>query len=596
MIQWPELYEMGFSVFPLKPRDKRPLGSWEKYQHERANDEELALWRQRADLNGAIATGEISGIFVVDLDSDEAAKAFFARGVPETPRVKTGKGRHVYFRHPGFPVKNSAGKIGKGIDVRGDGGYVCAPGSIHPSGATYEWERSPDDTPLAQAPDWLINELTKPQPPNTITPVEAESSDDKAGSLATTPDANPAVEAWFDAEVAKLRKAGEGGRNNALNIAAMRFGQIVAGGHISESYATLRLLSEAVYAGLSEREARSTIASGLKKGKTEARRIAEPATKPNAGEPADWLHDGISAAELQQKTFEPIRWVVPGFIVEGTTLLGARPKRGKSWLMLGCALGVGAGEYALGARCEEGDVLGLFLEDNRRRLNSRMAMLLGDKPWPARVKLYTLENGWPRFDEGGLERIDRWIESVERPRLVVVDVLTKVRPRGDKNRSPYENDYEALKGLTELAAKRRVAIVAVHHCRKSPSDEDPFDELSGTTGLTGAANTTLVLKRGDAKADLLYGRGHDVPEFEKALAFDKTRGLWSVLGDAEEFRGTETEAKIRAALEASPTPLSPKQLHTEVDNVSDESLKKRLARMIRAGTVRKDERGKYASA
>jgi hypothetical protein len=612
MIQWPELYEWGFSVFPLRMRDKRPLGPWEKYQSERANDDELRLWGENRALNGAIATGIVSGIFVVDLDSEAATTAFFARGVPETPIVKTAKGHHVYFRYPGFAVKNSAGRIGRGIDIRGEGGYVVAPGSIHPTGARYEWEKSPDEVPIAQAPAWLLAELTREPHPQPVIPGERSETRDPgdraqhlngSGSDYGTPDGKPYVDTALDREIKKLRDAREGTRNDTLNTVAMVFGQFVAGGHISQSYAQNRLMAEAVHTGLPEREARTTIASGLKKGLTEPRRIPERARppKPNghaqaaaharADDNGDWFTQGITGQALQQQTFEPIRWVVPGIIVEGSTLLGARPKRGKSWMMLGCAVAVAGGGVAMGARCDEGDVLGLFLEDNRRRLNSRMASLMGDTPWPGRLTFFTLENGWPRLDEGGLERIDRWIESVARPRLVIVDVLTKVRPKGDKNRNPYEHDYEALKGLTELASRKRIAIVAVHHCRKSPSDEDPFDELSGTTGLTGAANTTLVLKRGESQTDLLYGRGHDVPEFEKAVSFDKTRGIWSVLGDADEFRGSEMEKQIRAVLEENAEALSPKQVHESLDGFSYEAVKKRLARMARTEALCKSEGG-----
>lgn len=590
MIAWDELAGFGFSVFPVKARDKRPLGPWERYRKTRAADAERALWAQSPNLNAGIATGELSGIFVIDLDSEEATRAFYKRGFPRTPMVTTGKGQHIYFRYPDFAVKNSAGKLGPGIDVRGEGGYVLAPGSVHPNGRTYEWYLTPAKVPIAAAPEWLLDALVEPDPKVQPADLPARIEDRNE---------DPLVNCVTDNEIAKLRAAPVGTRNNTLNVAAMKFGQLVGSNTISEDFARAYLFKEAVKVGLPEHEARATITSGLRKGKAEPRTLTgrklSPQRAPVAEQNPNWLTEGVDADELAATTFEPIRWVVPGIIVEGTTLLGARPKRGKSWLMLGCALGVASGGMALGERCEQGDVLGLFLEDNRRRLNGRLSQLLGEAEAPSRLKFFTLENNWPRLNEGGLERIEKWVESVERPRLVVVDVLTKVRPLGDQNRTLYENDYEALKGLTELAGRKRIAIVAVHHCRKTPADEDPFDELSGTTGLTGAANTTLVLKRGEGRADILYGRGHDVPEFEKALSFDPTRGLWSVLGDADEYRGNEVETKIRSALSAADGALTPKQVHEVLeDGVSYDALKKRLARMARIGTVRKEEGGKYA--
>ncbi len=109
-----------------------------------------------------IATGERSGIFVVDLDGEAAAILFDGLGpCPETFTVRTpreGGGWHLYFKWPGFPVRSSAGALGKKIDVRGDGGFCCAPGSPHKGGGRYEIT---DDVPLAEAPAWLLDWLRK---------------------------------------------------------------------------------------------------------------------------------------------------------------------------------------------------------------------------------------------------------------------------------------------------------------------------------------------------------------------------------------------------------------------------------------------------
>ncbi len=98
-----------------------------------------------------------SGIFVVDVDGDDALERWRALGdTPETLTVRTGRGWQCYFSHPGFPVRNSAGELAKGIDIRGDGGFVVAPGSPHKSGATYQVVV---DAPLAPAPIWLLDWL-----------------------------------------------------------------------------------------------------------------------------------------------------------------------------------------------------------------------------------------------------------------------------------------------------------------------------------------------------------------------------------------------------------------------------------------------------
>ena len=115
---------------------------------------------QQPDNNVAIATGPASGIFVVDVDGLDA-EATLRRleaehgALPATVEVITARGRHIYFKWPQEAVRNSAGKIGAHIDVRGDGGYVLCPPSIHPSGRRYSWSVDSADR-IAEAPGWLL--------------------------------------------------------------------------------------------------------------------------------------------------------------------------------------------------------------------------------------------------------------------------------------------------------------------------------------------------------------------------------------------------------------------------------------------------------
>lgn len=132
-----------------------------------------AWWKKWPFANVAIVTGNTSGVVVVDIDprhggNDSLDDLFVKHGAfPETAEVMTGGGgRHFYFKHPGTPIRNSAGKLGAGIDIRGDGGYVLAPPSAHISGNQYEWEASsePEEVGLADMPKWLIDALSVPAP------------------------------------------------------------------------------------------------------------------------------------------------------------------------------------------------------------------------------------------------------------------------------------------------------------------------------------------------------------------------------------------------------------------------------------------------
>jgi AAA domain-containing protein len=262
-----------------------------------------------------------------------------------------------------------------------------------------------------------------------------------------------------------------------------------------------------------------------------------------------WRRGAVLASELQGMTFAPIRYVLPGYIPEGVTLLAGKPKVGKSWLVLDLCIAVAAGRFTLGTiKPMQGNVLYLALEDNRRRLKKRIAKLLSssDPVWPDRL---TLQTEWKRADDGGLSDIEEWCNFVPQPTLIVVDTLEKIRPLQSGKAQAYTADYQAITGLQKIAGERGLAIVINHHLRKMEAD-DPFDTISGTLGLTGAADTILVLKR-QSGGITLYARGRDIEESETALQFDKGTCKWTMLGPDAVAAGVSNErAKIIGALQS----------------------------------------------
>jgi hypothetical protein len=160
------LAERGLHVFPCKPRDKRPA----TVNGLKDATTDLAVverwWQQEPDFNVAIACGVASRVFVVDIDGIDAEaelrklEATHAE-LPPTVESITPRGRHLFYKWPERPVRNSAGKIAPGIDTRGEGGYVLAPPSVHPSGRRYCWSVDSDNT-LAAAPDWLLDKIADP--------------------------------------------------------------------------------------------------------------------------------------------------------------------------------------------------------------------------------------------------------------------------------------------------------------------------------------------------------------------------------------------------------------------------------------------------
>jgi hypothetical protein len=167
-----EYLARGWSVLPLRPRDKRPLTPWEPLQSARPSPADIAHWFSRwPGANVGIVTGEISNLIVLDVDPKHGGDSSLDRlerqfgSIPATVEAVTGgSGRHLYFAHPGGLVRNRAG-IAQGIDLRGDGGYIVAPPSIHPSGGRYAWRpgRSPADIALAALPRWLLRATGAPR-------------------------------------------------------------------------------------------------------------------------------------------------------------------------------------------------------------------------------------------------------------------------------------------------------------------------------------------------------------------------------------------------------------------------------------------------
>ncbi len=295
----------------------------------------------------------------------------------------------------------------------------------------------------------------------------------------------------------------------------------------------------------------------------------------------------ISAASLQLQTFPPIKWLVEDRLPEGLSLLCGKPKLGKSWAALDLACAVAEGGQFLDSLCEQGAVLYLALEDNQRSLQDRLRLIRPDDDWPDGLDLTCQA---PRLSQGGAEAIEEWISNAPNPRLIIVDTLATVRPTKNGKESDYQADYLALRDLHRIASDHRLAVVVVHHLRKAEGD-DPFDMVSGSTGLTGAADATLILtKRTEDGGVVLYGRGRDLQEFELALEFDAERCRWKALGDPAAVFLSDTRAEIVKAMKAGKQ--TPGGIIT-FTGLSEANVSQTLRRMVKDGQAKKEARGCY---
>lgn len=226
----------GWSVFPCRgkfparPKDKGGSGCKD------ASQDHIHVFHEWMAYHGAnigIATGADSGVFVLDIDGDEgeeSLRTLIAQygDLPRTVEAITGSGgRHIYFRHPGKAVKTSASEVGTNLDVRGDGGYVIAPPSIHPDTLRrYEWncDHHPDETPIADAPAWLLALAIKPEPAAPSAP-----SQQWHGAQAKN---EPYVAAALHNAVTTISAAPIGKQDHILNKTVYGIGRLVGGGEL----------------------------------------------------------------------------------------------------------------------------------------------------------------------------------------------------------------------------------------------------------------------------------------------------------------------------------------------------------------------------
>jgi hypothetical protein len=300
---------------------------------------------------------------------------------------------------------------------------------------------------------------------------------------------------------------------------------------------------------------------------------------------------GYSLAALQGEEIRPMAWIVPNYVPEGLTIFAGRPKIGKSWFVLDVGLGVGRGTEVLGEAVEPGDVLYYALEDGKRRMQSRVSHILGPNvKWPANVEV---RHRLDPLDAGGLDEIDGWLNEHPAARLVVIDVFGRVRGMKTAREEQYQYDYRILAPLQQLATRRRIAIIVVHHVRKSDAT-DVLDTVSGTTGIAGAGDNIMVLGRAPT-GTRLYIRGRDTEECDKLVEFDPDTGIWAVTGDFDEADPAGglngIRKKVFDLLQASPTPLTPAAIaeRTTIPGASVRQILRRMTKTIPSQAIRHAE-------
>jgi hypothetical protein len=548
-------------------------------------------WEQWPSANIGGALGPKAGRFAEDVDprngGDEAQAALLDKNgaLPTTLTAGTGgDGYHFVFRWPAGYTGKLRGKLGPGLDVKAEGGYIVLAPSLHASGKRYHWL---NEAPIADAPAWMLDKLREPKavaPSGAVGETIADG--ERNSTLASLAGSMRRRGMGADEIEAALRVTNEQRCSPPLDADEVR--------KIVESISR--------YAPEPEPDPGPTFDCAPEE--PPGWWDFEPQGEPSASNGApNWSDSRVPAnAATAEKISTEIalsrivtaqtiltthypepKWAVKGLIPEGVTFIAGPPKLGKSIFALNLAVAVAEGGKALSHfDVERGAVLYLALEDGPRRIQERLLKLtkgqLSDK-----LQVVT---EWPRLNQGGLEAIEAWIERhKDDARLLIVDTLKMLRPLATgRDRNAYDADYEAIQPLTRVASQR-VALCVVHHTRKAIA-EDPLATVSGSYGLTGAADGVLVLSRRRNRSDAtLSVIGRDVEEQELALEFKPDLCLWSTLGKSDEVRRSNERQEVLDLLAETGEMMAPKVIADLLDK-QQTSTRTLLYKMRQAGEIK----------
>ena len=283
--------------------------------------------------------------------------------------------------------------------------------------------------------------------------------------------------------------------------------------------------------------------------------------------------ESITAAALMQRRLSPPRFTVSNLLPEGLTICAAKPKTGKSWWALAASIAVSNGTEFMGIGVNQGEVLYLALEDTLQRLRSRVEVLCKEDI-PSDDLHFQID--FPRIGDGFIDELSSWLAAHRRCRLVVIDTLGRVSPRGGK--STYAAEYETLAELKALADRSRTAILIIHHLRKT-SAGNWTDEIQGSSAVSGAADALLHLSRPRNNGQAVLNiTGRDIEEREVHLQFDSKQGRWAIVGEGHRDFLSPERRRILTFLESQRAPVNPK-LVSDARGLNPHSTRKVMARM-----------------
>lgn len=538
-------------------------------------------WTRWTEANIGIATGSVSGIYVIDIDNKRSVEvapgilisegeaslrqqAQVSGELPATLTSLTGSGgTHLVFGYPTIPMEtvsfgNRAGIL-PSVDTRGDGGYIVAPPSLHLSGNRYQWQDS--DLPISSLPkSWIdfVQATTGLSSNMSLQPGEGKIRPGEG------------QHEWLFKQAAKLRG------QHALDPIAMK-GAILA---YNREYLDPPL-DEPAYID-------HVVAQAMK---------YEPGLPPK---PVDtsWpeLHAGDARAEpfihFMNHEPEPFKELVAGILHSGECMiLGGQPNIGKSWLIMDMMLGIAeGGHFANHFSCSQGNVLFIDEEGSRRGNWERFQMLLqGRDRSSVELPIWSKIGAGIRIDsERGHATLSRLLDQ-HRPSAVFLDSLVRLHGGDESNNRSMAQFFDLIKPLM-LAYS--TSFVFTHHVPKPPAQgkQDPVFMLRGASDIQGFPDSILVATPGQDTAEVRITHtkmrnGPKLSPFYVRMQIDQDDGVAQLgyIMEPYSVSHTNTRDKILEKLASGiATPLS----LSYMTGLSELTVKEHLKALAADGAVR----------
>lgn len=465
-MNYEQYIKKGWSVIPVG-RDKKPLiTSWKEYQTRLPTLEEVKNWPKG---NIAVITGPVSNLAIIDLEK-EGLEYAAKRRLFSPVTVKTGRGKHYYFKHPGEKIKtlHTIGNI-KGLDVRGDGGYALLPPSVHESGVKYQWLNG-WNAPLPEFPFGFFND---------------------AKAIITTDLSTQKPPDWI---VNALNNLSEGNRHQTfLTVAGFFHGK-----RIKDDVIYTILLPYADKCGFDHDELMKVVT----KYPTPVQPV-ESIVVPEFG----------SSVEEFLADEQKVDWLVPGIVAKsGLGFIAGLPETLKTWLAMDLAIecAKGGGSWVKKFACKDAKVLFIDQERFKGETQRRFKALLSAKNIKhneLKGKLFIRCGTSTRLDlQHSFEAFRNELAKIK-PDLVIVDSFVTFHNAEENDRFTIQKVLEKIK---TLRAEFGCTFLFLDHENKLVFDDaktkeaPSYGRMTGSIAKPAAAELVLTVRKHSDNSAMVY--------------------------------------------------------------------------------------------